>query len=203
MSAGGTAGRTAVFAYGSLVSPTSAALTLGSAVERIWPAELRGWRRGFIQARDNRACEKTFTRADSGEVPKWILGLGVTPDSDPEAWVNGGLIELDDAQAARLDLRELRYERREVTAAISLPSRSTPAFDQVFTYEARPQHRAPEPPAGAVILRSYLAATEAAFSALGEGELERFRRSTALPEVELVDGVLVRDEIPPGNPRGW
>lgn len=195
--------RTAVFAYGSLVSRASAGATLEAPVERIWPAELRGWCRGFTQARHNRTCEKTFARIDTGEVPLWILGLAVAPDPDPAAWVNGALIELDDAQAERLDRRELRYLGRDVTAATFPDDPSTPRFDRVFTYVTRPEHRAPEPPPGAVILRSYLAATEAAFAELGPGGLDRFRESTGVPPVEVVDARLTRDEIPPGNPREW
>ena len=191
--------RIAVFAYGSLVSPISAAATLGGEPPVPRPAELRGWRRGFSQARRNRACEKTFARRDTGEVPEWILGLAVDPD--PEGWVNGALIELDEEQASRLDRRELRYERRDVTEDVHLPSATKPGH--VYTYVARAANRAPEPPGGAVILRAYAEATEAAFARLGPAELSRYRESTLIPPVEFVDGVLIRDEIPPGNPRTW
>jgi cation transport regulator ChaC len=190
--------RIGVFAYGSLVSTASAAATLGDGLEA-QPAELHGWRRGFTQARRNRACEKTFARRDTGEVPEWILGLAVDPDRD--GWVNGAVIELDESQASRLDLREMRYERREVTGAVQAAAGAP--LDRVFTYVPRAAHRAPEPPPGAVILRSYAEATEAAFARLGPGELDRYRESTLIPPVEIVDGVLIRDEIPPGNPRGW
>lgn len=194
--------RTAVFAYGSLVSRVSAEVTLGASIERIWPAELEGWRRGFIQARPNRECEKTFARVDTGEVPEWILGLGIAEEA--AAWTNGGLIELDDREAARLDARELRYLRADVTGAITTTDGSGPAFDRVFTYVARPENEAPDPLPGAVILKSYLEVTEAAFAELGTYELQRFRESTAIPAgVEVIDGRLVRDEIPPGNPREW
>ncbi len=191
--------RIGVFAYGSLVSARSAADTLGGEPVAVRPAELRGWRRGFTQARLNRAGEKTFARRDTGEVPEWILGLAVEPE--PEGWVNGALIELDEEQASRLDLRELRYERRDVTEAILADAGAT--LDRVFTYVARAEHRAPEPPPGAVILRAYAEATEAAFGHLGPGELARYRDSTWIPPVEVVEGVLIRDEIPPGNPRSW
>lgn len=188
--------RLAVFAYGSLVSRASAAATLGRELDAFEPAVLHGWRRGFIQARHNPTCEKSFARAGTGELPEWILSLGV--EAGAGAWVNGALIGLGQAEADRLDARELRYERRDVTADLGSSS-----FGRVFTYVARDGHRAPEPPAGAAILASYLAATEAAFAELGEGELKRFRDSTPMPAVEVVEGVLVRDEIPPGNPRDW
>lgn len=190
--------RLAVFAYGSLVSRASAAQTLGDAAGTPVPATLRGWRRGFIQARRNREVEKVFARADTGEVPEWIVGLAV--ERDPSSWVNGALIELGPAAADRLDLRELRYERADVTADVEPPpSRGL----GVFTYVARPENRAPETPAGAVILHSYLDAVERAFSELGPGELDRFRESTDIPDVEIVEATLVHDAAPPGNPRAW
>jgi hypothetical protein len=49
----------------------------------------------------------------------------------------------------------------------------------------------------------YLRAVEAAFRSLGDGEWDRFLASTGLPPVELIEPRLLRDEIPPGNPRGW
>jgi cation transport regulator ChaC len=186
----------AVFAYGSLVSRASAEGTLGRPLGRFEPATLRGWRRGFFQARHNPTCEKPFARAEGGELPEFILALGLEPD--PTGEVNGALIELTEAEADRLDGRELRYERRDVTAEVH-----PEGFGTVFTYVARAENRAAEPPADAVILASYVRATEEAFAALGESELERYRRSTHVPEVEVVEGVLVRDEVPPGNPRDW
>lgn len=190
-------GRIAVFGYGSLASPPSASETLGRPVEAVRPAELTGWRRGFLQQRHNPTCEKTFARAEDGSVPEWVLGLGVEPE--PAAAVNGALIELTEAEADRLDGREIRYLRRDVTAEVRPPE----AFDRIFTYVARPEHRAPKPPPGAVILRSYLDAVEAAFGALGPGELDRFHATTEIPAVEIIEGELVRDRIPPGNPRDW
>lgn len=197
----GDAGRVAVFAYGSLVSRASCERTLGSPVEGIWAAELRGWRRGFTLARANRTCEKTFSRADTGEVPEWVLALNLE-EAGPTDWVNGALIELSAEARERLDLRELRYARRDVSAAVHNPP-TAPSFDAVYTYVARPEHRAPTPPEGAVILRSYAAAVESAFADLGREEVDRFHASTDVPDVGLVDGILVRDSIPPGNPRDW
>jgi hypothetical protein len=54
-----------------------------------------------------------------------------------------------------------------------------------------------------VILASYLRTVESAFERLGDGQLERFRRSTGPPPVDAVEATLVRDRIPAGNPRDW
>lgn len=193
------AGRTrlAVFGYGSLVNRESAARTLGPHAGAPVPATLHGWRRGFIQARRNREVEKTFARADGGGVPEWVLGMGIA--RDPRGWVNGALIEVDEEAAARLDLREIRYDRVDVTDRID----PAPEGLTVVTYEPKPENRAAAPPPGAVLIRSYVEAVEAAFAELGPGELERYRSSTHVPAVEVIDAVLIGDDIPPGNPRDW
>jgi cation transport regulator ChaC len=187
-----------VFAYGSLVHPASAAHTLGERPERAAvPAELAGWRRGFTQARDNRACEKTSALPD-GSVPAHVLGLNVHPAGGHA--VNGVALALSEAEVARLDERELRYDRVEVGTAVTA---AEPLAGPVFAYVAKREHLALEPPPGAVIIRSYLAAVESAFEALGPRDLERLRASIAALPAPVVDARLIRDEIPAGNPREW
>ncbi|MDQ1652917.1 MAG: ChaC-like protein, partial [Cryptosporangiaceae bacterium] len=107
MSAETPAGCPAVFAYGSLVEPRSAALTLGGEPPAATRATLSGWRRGFTQARDNRACEKTFALDADGSLPGFVLGLNVHRTGDPADRVNGVLLRLTAAELARLDEREL------------------------------------------------------------------------------------------------
>ena len=192
----------AVFGYGSLVSPASFAETLGREPDRVVPARLPGWRRRWSVGRDNRSAEKTFARAD-GKVPPWVIGLNIeaasTDSEDDVLAPNGALIELSEAELERLDLREMRYRRVDVSEAFDAEL----GFGQVVAYTARDEHFHPEPPAGAVAMAPYLRAVEAAFRALGEGEWERFLQTTGPPPVELIEPQLVRDEIPPGNPRGW
>jgi hypothetical protein len=85
----------------------------------------------------------------------------------------------------------------DVTDAVSS------GFERVVTFEAKPENFAPTPPPGAVILAPYLRAVEAGFSALGTDQLECFSETTGPVPVEVIEAVLVRDEIPPGNPRDW
>jgi hypothetical protein len=188
-----------LFAYGSLVSPASARLTLGREVRASDPVRLAGWRRRWSTFRDNLAAEKTFARVNGGELPRFCLGLNLEQEPGG-AGPNGVLLELTEAELERLDLREMRYQRTEVTESIS----STIQPDaSVFAYTARPRHHAATPPPGAVILASYARAVEAAFAALGDDQLELYRATTDPPPVELVDAVLVEDHIPAGNPREW
>lgn len=199
MSEGRPAAR--VFAYGSLVSAVSAAETLGRDAVVPRPAVLTGWTRSFSLARDNRSCEKTFADPD-GEIPETVLALNVEPDPTGRSRVNGALIDVTAAELARLDRRELRYDRVEVTAAVA-DERGAGLAGTVFTYTAKPTNLATRPPGGAVILASYERAVEAAFAGLGAAQLEEFRATTRECPAPRIEGTLVTGDIPAGNPRAW
>jgi hypothetical protein len=162
------------------------------------PVRLRDWRRRFSQRRDNLTCEKTF-ECEGCRRPEWILGLNVEEGEDDAGPVNGVVIELTEAELDRLDIREIRYDRVDVTGSIDgedLPER-------IVTYTAKEFHFAPEPPEDAVILATYATAVEQGFEALGPGELDHYLRTTGPDPVERVEATLVIDQIPEGNPRAW
>ena len=54
-----------------------------------------------------------------------------------------------------------------------------------------------------MILRHYASTVADGFAALGEDQLEAYLETTDPDPVRVVDAVLIRDEIPPGNPRRW
>jgi cation transport regulator ChaC len=193
--------RVALFAYGSLVSVASAERTLGRPVEHAAVTRLTGWRRRWSQVRDNRGTEKTFAHAESGAVPAHCLGLNLEPDPSG-AGPNGVLIELSRAELERLAAREIRYDPIDVTEAIG-EDQAAAAFSHVVAYTAKPENFAPTPRPDAVILAPYLRAVEAAFGSIGADQLELFRETTGPTPVEVIEAILVRDEIPPGNPREW
>ena len=195
MSAGREAPRLALFAYGSLVSPESVSATLGRTPARPAPARLHGWRRRWSQVRDNVAVEKTFARRFDGTVPRHVLGLNLEPADVDAVAPNGVLLEVSEDELRRLDVREMRYDRIEVEAFAG--------FDRVFTYTAKRANRASEPPKGAVVIEAYVHGIERAFAALGAEQLRLYRETTGPPPVEVIEAVLVRDRIPPGNPREW
>jgi cation transport regulator ChaC len=191
-------GKLGLFGYGSLVLPESASMTLGREAGEMRPARLRDWKRRFSQRRDNLTCEKTF-ELEGGRRPEWILGLNVERGEDPAGAVNGVVIELTDAELDRLDIREIRYDRVEVTDLVDgddLPER-------IVTYTAKDFHFAPEPPEDAVILATYAQAVEQGFEALGPGELDQYLATTGPYPVERVAATLIMDKIPDGNPRAW
>jgi cation transport regulator ChaC len=191
----------ALFGYGSLVSRGSIAETLGHDATPPVPARLAGWRRRWSLVRDNARAEKGFAPIE-GDRFDFCLGLNLerAPGEPDDGWPNGALIEITAAELDRLDLRELRYDRVEVTDDVR-PSAAE--FDAVFTYVAKPENHAAEPPPRSVVLASYLRACEAAFEELGEDELVNFARTTEPVPVPVVEARLVRDEIPEGNPRAW
>jgi len=169
-------------------------------VEQACIARLGGWRRRWSQVRDNRAVEKTFAHADTGVVPAHCLGLNIERGGSGEG-PNGALIAISEAELERLALREIRYQAADVTESVLADGAA--AFDRVVTFTARPENYAPTPPPGAVILGPYVRAVEAAFAAMGNDQLDLFHETTGDPPVEVIEAVLVRDEIPPGNPRDW
>jgi cation transport regulator ChaC len=193
----------AVFAYASLVDRASAALTLGRELEPR-PARLDGWRRRWSLVRDNLRSEKSFAIEPGGRLPRYVLGLNIEPDPDGGrdgvgGGPNGALLAVSETELERLDLREMRYDRVDVTDEIAGGDR----FDLIVAYRAKPQHFAPEPPTGAVIIARYAETVEGAFAALGDGQRQVYLETTDPPPVEIVKGALVRDRIPPGNPRAW
>jgi cation transport regulator ChaC len=191
--------RLGLFAYGSLVSPASAAQTLGRAVRATGPVRLVGWRRCWTTIRDNHASEKTFARRSDGSRPGHVLGLNIDPSDDPAEAPNGIVLELSEEELERLDLRELRYDRLAVGEGLERAD-----FDEVFAYRAKPEHHAPDPPADAIVITSYASFVEAAFDALGPGQRELYVATTGPPPVEVAEAHLVVDRaIPAGNPRDW
>jgi hypothetical protein len=108
------------------------------------------------------------------------------------------VIELSEAELDRLDIREIRYDRVDVTGLVegeALPER-------IVAYKAKAFHFAPQPPEDSVILRTYAEAVETGFEALGPGELDHYLATTPYP-VDRVEAELVIDRIPEGNPRAW
>lgn len=199
MEAGLAVSTLALFAYGSLVSRESAAETLGREVEPPLAARLPGFARGWTLKRDNLTTEKTVARV-GGAVPRFCLGLGLEPDESAPA-PNGALIKVTEVELDRLDLREMRYRRLDVTDAIR--TEHPHGFGRIVSYRPRPENRAPRPPDDAIIVANYLRTVEAAFAELGREQLDLFRATTKPPPVEVVEATLVRDRIPEGNPRGW
>ncbi len=118
-----------------------------------------------------------------------------------DEWPNGALIELTEEELERLDRREVRYDRVEVTGGCD--RRRPHGFDRVYAFTAKEGHFAAETPPGSIIIASYVQACEAAFNELGPEAWEEFLATTGEFPAPVVDARLVVDEIPEGNPRAW
>jgi cation transport regulator ChaC len=198
---GGEGDRLAVFGYGSLVSRASIAETLGHETPAPIPARLKGWRRRWSIYRVNTAHEKVFERVD-GEPFQHIVGLNIerAPDAPENEWPNGVLIELSEGELERLDRREVRYDRVDVTDGVIADGAE---FDRVYAFTAKAGHYAAEIPPGAIIIASYVHACEAAFCELGPKAWDEFMATTGEFPAPVVEARLVADQIPEGNPRAW
>ena len=194
--------RVAVFGYGSLVSRASIAETLGHEAPTPSPARLAGWRRRWSIYRVNTAHEKVFERVD-GEPFKHVVGLNIerAPDAAEAEWPNGALIELTEAELARLDRREGRYDRVEVEPATAITDGGSGIRPRLCLH-GEATHFAAETPPNAIIMATYVQACEAAFNELGPGSWEEFVATTGEFPAPVVEARVV-DEIPEGNPRAW
>ena len=154
------------------MSRASIAETLGHEAPAPIPARLAGWRRRWSIYRVNTAHEKVFERVD-GEPFEHVVGLNIerAPDAPEAEWPNGVLIELTEAELERLDRRELRYDRVEVTGRRD--HGRAHGFDRVYAFTAKEGHFAAETPPSAIIIASYVRACEAAFNELGPEAWER------------------------------
>jgi cation transport regulator ChaC len=155
-----------VFAYGSLTEDGSGR-----------PYRLRGWRRRWGVAMDNRQTipgYKYFLDAAGGRPAVHVAFLDLVPD--PGAAVDGVVFEAGDLGA--LDARERNYRRVELRAGAG------PVWAYVGLAEARERYET----GPTVISRAYLETVRAGFAAFGMG---------FGPEPELPVMDLTRVEVPP------
>ena len=180
-----------VFGYGSLVSPVSLGSTIGRLPVRgrdFLAAELRGWERrwnyGYLIAPER------YTGSEVSSIDT-VVALGIVPA--PSAVMNGVIASVSGTELARLDRRERRYERVDVTDAVELLEGNAAEFeiDAVITYvptdapvadyvDGRDRGRA------GIEVR-YWDLVNTAFDDLLSGAGERFRASTPEPDVPVVD----------------
>jgi hypothetical protein len=166
-----------VFAYGSL-----AADLRGS-----HPAQLRGRRRGWGVAMDNRVDVPGYKhyrlRADGSRPAVFVAYLDLFEDAD--AVTHGLCVPVDDAQLSVVDHRERNYERIDVTAD------ATPARGTVWAYvggaEGRGRLQAARTDGVAVVSRDYLERTRVAFAALGPAALADFDAGAAVGDLPVWD----------------
>jgi hypothetical protein len=144
-----------VFAYGSLAADLAGGR----------PARLRGHRRGWGVAMDNRidvpGYKHYLLRADGSRPAVFVAFLDLFEDE--AATTAGVCVPVDDRQLPALDRRERNYDRVDVTGAV------TPAGGTVWAYvgsaDGRRHLRRGRAGGRAVVSRDYLQRTRAALAA--------------------------------------
>jgi cation transport regulator ChaC len=170
-----------VFGYGSLVSPASAAATLGHDLVGYAPARLAGMRRAWVVGSDATSHpERAFLRADGSVFTGVTVVLGLVPD--PVTGCGGAVFAVDAADLTLLDLRERNYRRVDVTGRVTGPGHPPP--HTVWAYVPRQRAVARLRSGRELRVRAqYVAVVEAAFAAIGR--LDAYRRDTPVPPVPV------------------
>lgn len=185
-----------VFGYGSLVSPTSLAATLGRPAESISavPAELTGfgrrWNYGSLTLRGS--------WSHAGEtVSGIVISLGL--EASQRERCNGVVVAVTEEELGHLDWRERDYQRTDVTDLIGLEGgmgADTVVGARVVTYVPRPsaieRYLAARDAGRAAVRRSYWDLVHTAFGRLGDTALERFTTHTPPPDVPIAEVELAR-----------
>ena len=132
---------------------------------------------------------KYYVDARSGQRPELYVTF-VNLCADGDCAVNGVAVPMSEAGLRGLDERERNYERVEVTDAI----RPRPA-GRVWTYvgdeDARDRYRRGRADGRAVVSREYYAAVVSSLEELGDGEVDRFWRSTDRPDCPFAELALI------------
>ncbi|TDT16683.1 hypothetical protein BDK89_2276 [Ilumatobacter fluminis] len=183
-----------VFGYGSLVSPESFGHTLGRAFHRgvdFHPAVLRGYGRRW-----NYGVMSLVGRADEhdGSTREWtIVALGIAAADDE--MTNGVIGWVGDDELPSLDARERNYDRVDVT---DLTDVARPVEGRIVTYVPQrapiEHYEAARDRGEAAVERRYWDLVDGAFAELGDGEQERYRRTTPPPDIPIV--AMRRDSVP-------
>jgi hypothetical protein len=135
---------------------------------------------------------KVYALPDGTRPPLAVAFLDLEAADGAE--VEGALLAVDAARLAALDERERQYERLDVTGLVD-PAPTGP----IWTYVGRAPGRVRVAAGRAgtmpiAVQRSYVELVAAAFAALGDDALARYRLSTEPPPFPVLD--LTRIDLP-------
>ncbi|MEU4355860.1 gamma-glutamylcyclotransferase family protein [Streptomyces virginiae] len=181
-----------LFAYGSLVSGSSMARTVGHEYHPFdgpIAARLYGWRRTWNVASDtSQLATRVYRMPDGSTYDGWVRSLGIK--RDPSAFCNGAVFRVSAKDLSLLRIREHSYTEQDVSTEVTWTGK--PADAKVVTYVPHdrlvPEPRNPGDVRPTVIRRGYIALIEDAFRVLGGESLDEYRDTTDEP-----DGIFVQD----------
>jgi cation transport regulator ChaC len=177
-----------VFGYGSLVALRTPLVVAGVSFPSL-PARLRGFRRLWGVAMNNweaAPSKKHYVDRASRRAPKVRIAF-LDVEEEAGAAVNGLAVPVDAAQLAALDVREVNYERIDVSAAFE-PRLAHRVFVYRGTSEARGRRQEGERGGEICVSSDYLATVRQAFADLGGDALAEFEQTTAplpFPRLDL------------------
>lgn len=159
--------RLAVFAYGSLMIPSSATRALGREIREddYEPALLKRHRRTW----------RVRVPLWSGELGEQVAGVFLDVRPGNGFYLNGLLLEISQSELASLRLREAQYVERDVTDEIDCASGNQV---RVVTFVGRPAYCRDLPPMKSHIPQRYLSRIERACKRRGKGFLQEFHETT-------------------------
>ncbi len=176
-----------VFGYGSLVSPTSLASTIGRQVapDDMIAVHLHGygrrWNYGSLHLRGD------WRHGDVDVHQGVVISLGLVQAEGEHC--NGVAVRVTEEELARLDWRERDYERTDVTDRIDTDLAGLP----IVTYVPRPsaveRYEAARDDRRAAIRRSYWDLVDQAFAALGDHHSTIYA-ATPAPDVPVLEMTL-------------
>lgn len=177
--------RTWLFGYGSLVSPTSLASTIGrDPGEGMHIAHVDGFGRRWNYG--SKVLRGDWVHEGRAVVSGLVVSLGVVA-ADNES-CNGVVFDVDDDELAALDWRERDYERVDITEVTTV---EVDRFEgSVQVYVPRPssieRYELARDEGRAAIRQSYWTLVEQAFADLGGSHPEWYAR-TPEPDIPVAD----------------
>ena len=168
--------RLRIFGYGSLVNPRSIRNTLGRELreEELAVAILRDHVRKW-----NLVEWVLIEQVNQGK-PSPAVFLDLVPQQGTR--VNGILVPISAKGLSKMDQREKKYDRIDVSALIDPPITDGPVFSYVG------KHEYCIPPPGSCVLIKYEQLVEEGIAYWGEGFARQFRQTTMSHQYPRQDG---------------
>lgn len=187
-----------VFGYGSLLRRPSAG---DPGPARGVPCFLRGYRRGWDVAMDNRRTipgYKYYVDANTGERPPvYVTFLNIRPE--PGGWLSGIAFRVTNSMLEALDRRERNYERRDVTELVDTDF-GGPVWAYVGTASGRGRYVTGRAEGTAVVSDQYVDKVREDFRSFGPEMVAEFEATTDPLDVPVIE--LRRISVPEASENG-